>query len=107
MPDPSGKLTPDEKDRAAAWVNEKWRGNRVCPICGSTRWILGDHLVQPIVLGNKQNILLSGVSYPHLMVISPSCGYTMFVNAVIVGLVEPSSNEMTTQTSIQPPETPT
>jgi hypothetical protein len=31
--------------------------------------------------------LIANVSYPFVLVISPTCGYTMFVNAVIAGVV--------------------
>jgi hypothetical protein len=33
MPDNNGKLTAEGKDRASQWINERWKGNRVCSIC--------------------------------------------------------------------------
>jgi hypothetical protein len=87
VPDSGGRLTAEEKQKAADWVNRHWTaGSDACPICGSTEWFIGDHLVQPITLGPNNGLLLGGIGYPQVMVISALCGYTMFINAVIMGL---------------------
>jgi hypothetical protein len=91
--DTNGKLTAEEKRRATDRINHLWKEeNRACPICGDRTWILGDHLVQPLTLGPDGDVLLGGVGYPQVMVISPNCGYTMFLNAVILGIAESSEN---------------
>jgi hypothetical protein len=88
VPDATGKLTLEEKQRASDWINRHWRGqSQACPICGSNQWTLADHLVQPVTVGAHNALLLGGTSYPHVLVISPTCGYTMMLNAVIIGLV--------------------
>lgn len=106
MPDVTGKLTEEEKQNAAAWVNRFWVGRSdACPICGDTEWIIGDHLVQPITLGPNSGLLLWGTGYPQAMVISAKCGYTIFINAVMMGLVAQTHGvvaSMPTLTEIEP-----
>jgi predicted nucleic-acid-binding Zn-ribbon protein len=88
VPDASGKLTAAEKQLAIDWINRHWRGrSQACPICGNTNWTLADHLVQPTTVGAQNALILGGTSYPVVMIISPTCGYTMLFNAVIMGLV--------------------
>ena len=94
MPDANGKLDTEEKARITKWINDKWHGNnQACPICGDTNWAIADHLVMPVVTGKDNSILLGGPVYPHVMLISPTCGYTMLVNAVVIGLVEGNRTE--------------
>jgi predicted RNA-binding protein with TRAM domain len=87
MPDESGKLTPDEKTKVVAWLTSFGRPAPACPICGSENWQISDHLVQPVTLGPKVTLLLSGIGYPQVGIVSVPCGYTMFVNAVMAGVL--------------------
>jgi hypothetical protein len=89
VPDSAGKLSPEEKQKALDWVNRHWEGrSQACPICGNSQWVIGEHLVQPITLGEKHHLMLGGgPGYPLIQVISIPCGYTVFVNAVIAGVV--------------------
>ena len=90
MPSPDGKLTLEEKKKIADHVKELWGDvDRRCPICGSTDWLLADHIVQPLTLDQNRRIAFGGDGYPFVMLISETCGYTMFLNAVIVGLDPP------------------
>jgi hypothetical protein len=94
MPDASGKLTNEEKARITKWINDKWIGNnQLCPICGNSNWVLGDHLVQPVTIGDHNSLMLGGAGYPQVMLISPTCGYTMFLNAVIIGITAPDQEQ--------------
>jgi len=93
MPDKDGKLTQEEKDRVAAWLTAKAVGDQRCPICGDPNWIIGDHIVQPITIGANNSLQLGGVGYPNVLVISQRCGYTRFVNAVIIGIAKTRKDE--------------
>ncbi len=88
MPDAEGKLTQNEKETVRAWL-VRWK-IRPCPVCGNQNWTIGDHLVQPVTLGAGQSLMLGGLGYPQVMVISNECGYTHLLNAVIVGVVKPN-----------------
>jgi hypothetical protein len=94
MPGATGKLTPEDIQKVNAWLMRHHPGgNTVCPVCGSQNWWIGEHLVQPITVGADMSLQLGGIGYPQITVISNPCGYTMFLNAVIVGVLVPEQTE--------------
>ena len=88
MPDDAGKLTDAEKQLVSDWIGKNASPDLKCPLCGDSGWIIGGHLVQPITLGGKMGLMLGGVGYPQVMLISQKCGHTLFFNAVVIGLVK-------------------
>ena len=86
MTDATGKLTVEDKAKLTAWFAKFGQPSPVCPICGDRNWSIADHLVQPVTLGPGFGVQLGGVSYPQAMLIS-KCGHTLFVNAVLSGIV--------------------
>jgi hypothetical protein len=93
MPEQDGRLTKDEKDDLIRKILSLWKAPHNCPVCGDQNWIIGDHLVQPVTLGASRSIMLAGTGYPQVMLISSKCGYTMFLNAVVLGAVPPEAKE--------------
>lgn len=84
-------LTKEQKEKAAAWINEKLPAHK-CPMCGEDKFQIADQLVVPLNLSNKPDkpgLKFSGGMYPQLMFICTNCGTTQFLNAVILGLVGP------------------
>jgi len=96
VPDEAGKLTVEEKTRAAEWINQHWHGTKQCPICHQTVWNIADHVVQPITVGQGGGLMLGGIGYPQIQVVSV-CGYTMYFNAVMMGLFPPNPSSQTEQ----------
>jgi len=91
MPDSSGKLTLEEKQKVTQWIVEHWSVvTTSCPICGSKDWELSEHLVQPLTFSTG-SVLVGGASYPQAMLISKKCGYTMYFNVMVMGIVQPPS----------------
>jgi hypothetical protein len=85
------KLTQAEKELIAKWLNEKSSGKPPpCPFCGSNTWAVGDHLVAAPVMGTTGTTTIGGPSYPQAMLVSDPCGYTVFFNAVVIGLLHHS-----------------
>lgn len=87
MPDSTGKLTSKEVQKAIDWL--KKHSKSPCAVCGSRRWDVAQHLVQPITLGKDGEMLLGGVGYPQFIATCLICGNTLFFNAVFAGLVPP------------------
>jgi len=87
MPDLDGRLSQSEKDAIRQHIDELWRGGaKNCPICGSNKWFLSDHIVEaPIV---SQGVRGFGSAYPSILLISEPCGYTIQFNAVILGVMK-------------------
>jgi hypothetical protein len=87
MPNERGKLSTSEKDNIQTKINELWRGGaKNCPICGSNHWILGDHVVESPIITEGARGFGAG-AYPSVMLISKPCGYTIYFNAVILGVI--------------------
>lgn len=95
MPNPDGTLTAQEKQKINAWLTQFDRPAAICPICGGQQWTIGDHIVQPVTLegGRNMNLFGAGLAYPVVMVVSVPCGYTMYINAVMAGLVRASEEK--------------
>lgn len=87
MPDNTGVLTEKDKAKVIAWLGSRGVPIPACPFCGSREWAIGDHLVQPVTLGPQNALQLGGIGYPQVMLVSQKCGYTAFINAVVVGLL--------------------
>jgi hypothetical protein len=102
MPDKDGKLTKLEKQAAVEWLNKHSFTRRGgCPVCGDNKWVIGDNLVTPTLFAGGA-VLLGGVSYPQVMVISQTCGYTFYVNALLAKII-PDAPPAPTPQSAEPP----
>ena len=73
-------------DKAIAWIDEHWIGQKACPICENTGWFVGD--VAGEMREMRPNNLISGPRYPLIVISCSTCGYTLLFNAIVGGLVE-------------------
>ncbi len=72
-----------------AWIDEHWKGNRACPICGNTHWGIGAELVEVRDYRYGQRFNLDDeIAYPLVLVFCETCSYTMLFSAIMLGLVE-------------------
>jgi predicted nucleic-acid-binding Zn-ribbon protein len=78
-------LTPEDKAEILAWLRDRWSTQRSCPICSHNNWVVGGHLVTPIITRDG-GIQLGSVSYPYFMISCSNCGHTHFFSAVIARL---------------------
>lgn len=84
-PRPSNQLTPAQIDQASQWLREHWKA-LICPFHGPTNWQVQQYLTSTPLYASGVTIL-GGPAYPFLVVMCSICGYTVFVNAIVVGLV--------------------
>ena len=82
------ELNSAERATAIAWLERKWDNDKRCPVCGSSKWAVGPHMVSMAAVDNGNNISLGGLSYPLVMVVSDQCGYTFLMNAVVMGVAK-------------------
>ena len=87
MPDLDGKLTETETVRLTEWYKKNWDHQFKCPICGSDTWQTGQHIVE--TRPYRRGILGGGPIYAYVQVFSVQCGYTVFLNAQIMGILDP------------------
>lgn len=85
-------MEPYTRERGMAWLNKHWQGQKACPICRSNVWSLSDSSVE-IREFHGGNLVIGGSLYPLFFVACNICGYTMFFNAVIAGLVSAESTQ--------------
>ena|SRR5437868_3677228 len=106
MPEPGGKLTPDEQQRALRWLGLQWR-TRVCPVSGHTKWEVGEYMVQTLPYAGG-NLLVGGASYPLIVITCAICGYTFFINAIRAGVLpaQPIPSAAQPPPVSSPPRTP-
>lgn len=84
-------LTPDQRRITEAWVKEHWAGSKACPICTQSKWSIAEHVVQPVTHSPIGALNLGGgPAYPAVPMICNTCGYTVYFNAVIMGLFAPA-----------------
>jgi len=81
-----------DKSKVQAWLQEKWTGLKTCPVSGDNNWIIADDLLQPMIHASG-GLRVGGRGYPLVMLICRTCGYTMFLNAVLMGLLDSSSGD--------------
>lgn len=94
MPDKDGILTEEDRKKVVDLL-AKYPATAAssCPICGNRDWMLAERIVQPVTLGGGMGLQLGGVAgYPQIMLLSP-CGYTRYINAVMLGILEPNASK--------------
>ena len=85
MPDKDGKLSESEQKLAQEWVKKHWK-NWACPFSGDTDWDLGQYIAEARAFsGGGLNV--GGPVYPYLVLTCKSCGYTVLLNAMKVGIL--------------------
>lgn len=90
MPNDQGVLSESEKRAIVEKINRLWTGSaKNCPICGSNEWIVGDHVVSSQIATAGAGIMMGGPTYPAVLLISKTCGYTLQFNAVILEVIKP------------------
>ena len=79
-------IPKEDIQKAIAWIDEHWTGQKACPICENTRWGVADLIgeVQMTTLNGD----LTGKAYPLVIVTCQTCGYTVLLNALVIGLIE-------------------
>lgn len=77
MPDPRGRLSEEEKRVATDWIAQKWKQEKSCPVCGTSAWTMGDHVV---------SFARVAADYWAIILACDNCGYMRLFNAVRIGL---------------------
>lgn len=91
-PPPPKVLTEEQKEKVVAWIRKHGQANITCVICGHRNWAVGDHIVAPAIY-SEGGIVLGGTAYPTVMLICNHCAHTIYINAVLMGLL-PSTREL-------------
>lgn len=79
-------VAQEDIQKAIAWIDEHWTGQKACPICQSDSWGVSS-MVGEVHLANPDEGRLDR-SYPLVILTCQTCGYALLFNAVVVGLLE-------------------
>jgi predicted nucleic-acid-binding Zn-ribbon protein len=74
------------REKAAELIPAKWVGEQLCPICGVRNWTVLDIAETRIYTGPGQS--MSDRVYPVAPVACLNCGYMVFFNAGMLGLLD-------------------
>ena len=85
MPDASGKLNEGDQIRVRDWLLKKAPSGFVCSVCKANDWVIGDHVVAAPTHG--EGLILGGPTYPNVFVVCRNCGHTLYINAVVSGVL--------------------
>jgi hypothetical protein len=90
-----GWLSAEQQEAARKWLDEKWT-RWDCPFHGDTTWGLGSviHGAQAWVPKGGKNI---GKSYPVVVLTCNTCGYSVFINAITMGIIPPDPPDVPVQ----------
>lgn len=88
MPDANGHLSPVEIRAVLQWLTEKHGGVPYpCPVSGHTEiWIVNEYVIQGIVFPVQAGNVVSPMAWPVVQVACAACGYTLYLNAALIGL---------------------
>jgi hypothetical protein len=93
---PNLELSPEQVIKAQEWLGSQWT-TRACPFHGPTKWQVGRRLAAPVNYVPGGGVFLGGPAYPLIVVTCTACGFTVFVNAVVAGLIEPRTPPVSTE----------
>ncbi|MFB4350437.1 hypothetical protein [Microbacterium sp. CR_7] len=77
-----------EANRALEWLNSRWIGQKICPICGTNNWELG--LTSELRTFNGGSLVFGGPGgsvTPIFPVICSNCGLTYTFSAIKTGIL--------------------
>ena len=78
-------LSPADRTKIAAWLQSKSR-NGHCPVCNTTSWTVGGHLLHGLVSSPDGGLTIGGSAYPMAMVVCDNCFYFRTFMALPMGL---------------------
>lgn len=74
-------------DRVVAWINEHWKGDKLCPICNNDSWGIFNRFAELRPFGGG-GLAIGGPILPLVILTCNKCGHTLQFNAIIMGLIE-------------------
>jgi predicted nucleic-acid-binding Zn-ribbon protein len=74
------------EEKAQKWISDHWHGSSECPVCGANDWLVSDKLLE-IREYRKGNIDSAGEILPLIATTCGGCGYTVFLNAIVAGII--------------------
>jgi hypothetical protein len=82
------KISHEEKEKIIyEWLNSHWVGDKKCPICLHNEWNVNTKTGS--IMTQEDKTVNLGEFYPFLIINCSYCGYSFFMNEVIIGISSP------------------
>lgn len=73
-------------------LDEKWKDVN-CPYCKQHQWTVDPTIMTPLEVSSNMQMNLGGRFQPLVPITCRCCGYTAFVNALVLGCIEEGKEE--------------
>lgn len=80
------------KQKFVDFLNQKWNGHD-CPVCGGGPWNVSDDIFEIRDYNNGNLVIGGGPIIPVIPVTCMNCGNTIFINAILAGVVKRDNGE--------------
>lgn len=93
------KLTNEQAQKVISHITNKAPGKSiVCPICGHNQWSVNNVVTEmrefqngDLIVGGESSIM------PFVSITCNHCAHTLFINALLAGIVSPQNQPETTE----------
>ncbi len=92
-----------KQEKLIVFLSEKW-GTRPCPLCGVARWNVLGKIFELREYHGGSLVVGSSSVMPVIPVTCSNCGNTVFVSAVLSGVIAPDSEKPQGEPTDKPPE---
>jgi hypothetical protein len=83
------RLTDEEKAQVVRWLQARGAGPANARFAfNGTTGVVADDLVTPLPYQRADEVAAASGSYPQAMVVCENCGNTVYLNAVMIGVVQ-------------------
>jgi len=86
------QLDDHQKQELMNILSAQWKEPRVCPVCKQQKWSIVDKIFE-LREFHGGNLVVGGSVLPIVVAICGNCGYTVFFNAISLGIVQPQKKE--------------
>jgi hypothetical protein len=88
-------LEDTQKEILFQKLKKTWHEPRNCPICHKNDWAIMDKIYEIREFHGGGFVIGGGAILPVICIVCKICGYTIFFNAILLGIVPPEKKEVT------------
>lgn len=82
-----------DQNKVMQHLVNKWGEKKKCPMCNQSSWWISDTVYEMREFHGGGLVLGAGPIIPIITVACQNCGNTIFINAIVAGVVEPAKEK--------------
>ena len=71
-----------EQEKVIDWLNQKWIGEKKCPICNFNNWAISEQILE-LREYSGGGLKIGGPVYPLFSLTCQNCGHTLLFNSLV------------------------